>query len=149
MCICLVTVSQHAHNCSLQEDRNYCKQYLVFGKVYIWCQPQCLTQSIYSIWKKKNLLNKRINDALLVLGYLFRYISGHSAQSRTSHCFLALEAALKHLRLICLLPVGVAGEGGCAVLASEAIQGGESSTHGDVKSPVPSPRMLRSACKCR
>ena len=99
--------------------------------------------------KKKNLLNKRINDALLVLGYLFCYTSGHSAQSRTSHCFHALEASLKHLRLICLLPVGVAGEGGCAVLASEAIQGRESSTHGDVKTPVPSPRMLRSACKCR
>ena len=34
MCICLVTVSQHAHSWSLQEDWNYCN--------YIWFLEKCI-----------------------------------------------------------------------------------------------------------
>ena len=67
----------------------------------------------------------------------FCYTSGHRAVKDISllPCFGSFPEAF--VRVICLLPVGVAGEGGCAVLASEAIQGGESSTHRDVKTPAP------------
>lgn len=88
--------------------------------------------------KKKNLLNKRTNDALLVPGYLFPlHLRAQCTVKNISllSCFGSFPEAF--VRVICLLPVGAAGERGCAVLASEAIQGGESSTHRDVKTPVP------------
>ena len=119
--------------------------------MYIWRQPQCLTQNVYSIWKKKKIC--WIKGQMMHCWFpviFFRYSSGHSAQSRTFHCFHALEASLKHLWEWSAFYLWVQqGRGVVRCWPLKLFREEKAALTEILKPQCPNWGMLRSTCRCR